>query len=330
VTRYDRDVRGIAIAIGLGCAACNAILGLDPTHRADDAQESQIDASADAAPPDAIAADANPDDVDGDGVINEKDDCPQVFNPDQADEDGDLVGDACDNCPELPNSDQRDVIEVQNGQAADGIGDVCDPNQTIGGDERVLFEPFNDPAKLGAWKFPIGTWSESGGALHQTDTGADSALAYFDRAVSTTAIDVQARIEAVGNLAGGSIAAGAWMATAAPTGPVIDGYFPDGYRCALTAATPSSFAQAELDAYAQGGVKESNGLASNHILVVGDGLSFGGIVTSASPPPVRCGPSVPGEAFGLSLPDQIYAGGVVGLHTQHLGVAFTSVTIYSR
>lgn len=108
---------GIATAIGLGCAACNAVLGLDPTHRAHDASQ-EIDASADAGPPDAIPADANPFDQDGDGDVDVKDDCPTIYDPDQADEDGDLIGDVCDNCPELPNHDQRDVIEVQSIAAA--------------------------------------------------------------------------------------------------------------------------------------------------------------------------------------------------------------------
>lgn len=40
-----------------------------------------------------------PDDLDGDGVANDKDSCPTTANPDQADFDGDGIGDACDLCP---------------------------------------------------------------------------------------------------------------------------------------------------------------------------------------------------------------------------------------
>ena len=40
-----------------------------------------------------------PDDVDGDGVKNAKDNCPLVANADQADFDADTVGDLCDLCP---------------------------------------------------------------------------------------------------------------------------------------------------------------------------------------------------------------------------------------
>ncbi len=36
------------------------------------------------------------DDADGDGIPDAADNCPGVFNPDQADGDGDGIGDACD------------------------------------------------------------------------------------------------------------------------------------------------------------------------------------------------------------------------------------------
>ena len=42
------------------------------------------------------------DDCDNDGVKNEVDNCPGVYNPDQKDTDGDGIGDACDkNCPDV-------------------------------------------------------------------------------------------------------------------------------------------------------------------------------------------------------------------------------------
>ena len=46
-----------------------------------------------------------PSDRDGDGVADECDNCPDTFNPDQADSDGDGIGDACDTCPNDPNPD---------------------------------------------------------------------------------------------------------------------------------------------------------------------------------------------------------------------------------
>jgi hypothetical protein len=61
----------------------------------------------------------NTDDFDGDGVIASQDNCPAVFNADQADGDGDGVGNVCDNCPSTANPAQTD----SNGN---GIGDVCE------------------------------------------------------------------------------------------------------------------------------------------------------------------------------------------------------------
>ncbi len=58
-------------------------------------------------------------DKDGDGIIDSLDNCPAIYNPDQADVDHDGVGDLCDNCLTQPNPDQADIDH-------DGIGDQCD------------------------------------------------------------------------------------------------------------------------------------------------------------------------------------------------------------
>jgi len=60
------------------------------------------------------------DDLDGDGVLNDADNCSTTYNPGQEDRDGDGVGDVCDNCLTRSNPNQSDTD-------GDGIGDACDP-----------------------------------------------------------------------------------------------------------------------------------------------------------------------------------------------------------
>ena len=58
-------------------------------------------------------------DLDGDGVDDDVDNCKSTANPDQSDLDQDGIGDVCDNCAEIFNPDQID-------SNLNGIGDVCD------------------------------------------------------------------------------------------------------------------------------------------------------------------------------------------------------------
>jgi Tol biopolymer transport system component len=57
-------------------------------------------------------------DTDGDGEPNDTDNCPDTGNADQLDGDGDGKGDLCDNCPDISNPDQTD-------SDFNGIGDEC-------------------------------------------------------------------------------------------------------------------------------------------------------------------------------------------------------------
>jgi hypothetical protein len=58
-------------------------------------------------------------DSDSDGIGDACDDCPHIYNLDQADHDHDTVGDACDNCADFANPLQEDGDQ-------DGVGDLCD------------------------------------------------------------------------------------------------------------------------------------------------------------------------------------------------------------
>ncbi len=87
-------------------------------------------------------------DYDGDGTLNEDDNCIFTYNEDQTDTDGDGDGDECDidddddgvldvddNCQFTPNPDQAD-------NDGDGEGDACDPDDDNDG---VLDEDDNCP-----------------------------------------------------------------------------------------------------------------------------------------------------------------------------------------
>jgi hypothetical protein len=100
----------------------------------------------------ASGPDANPDDLDGDGVLNASDNCPERYNVDQHDEDSDGVGDVCDNCPTIANTNQADTTERAIPlQLPDGVGDACDLRPGLAGDLVFAFYPFVDPAHDATW-----------------------------------------------------------------------------------------------------------------------------------------------------------------------------------
>ncbi len=95
-----------------------------------------------------LVVSAVPTDVDGDGVVDAKDNCPKIKNANQADKDGDGLGDACDgdddndtvfdeddNCPQVANQNQKDTDK-------DGAGDACDSDDD---DDGVLDSKDNCP-----------------------------------------------------------------------------------------------------------------------------------------------------------------------------------------
>ncbi len=87
-----------------------------------------LDAAVDATAIDAFV------DRDGDGVADAKDNCPDLPNPDQADEDKDGLGDVCDPCPiDADNTDPD----------GDGVAGLCDPNPSTPGDKIIAFESFH-------------------------------------------------------------------------------------------------------------------------------------------------------------------------------------------
>src|SRR5438067_1003993 len=84
---------------------------------------------------DAASDAASPNDLDGDGVANDVDNCPTIANADQRDFDADGIGDVCDHCPHLASATDPDAD-------GDGVGDACDPRPGIAGDHIALFDGF--------------------------------------------------------------------------------------------------------------------------------------------------------------------------------------------
>jgi hypothetical protein len=123
-----------ALVLVVGMTACGRI---------------HFDAEQDAAlVPDAVG------DEDHDGVPDNVDNCPTVYNPDQANEDGDRFGDVCDPCPPYPDADP--VVDTDH----DGVSDACDPNPTVPGDKIAVFEGFVEPPPTAQL---FGTWTFSDG-----------------------------------------------------------------------------------------------------------------------------------------------------------------------
>jgi large repetitive protein len=100
----DMDGDGIADAMDNCPRVFNPVRPVDEGRQADFDMDMQGDAC-DPCPMNAgtTCSAPNPGDRDGDGVPNERDNCPDRPNMDQADMDMDMVGDVCDPCPTVPN-----------------------------------------------------------------------------------------------------------------------------------------------------------------------------------------------------------------------------------
>lgn len=126
------------LALAMALAACNPLYGLDPTQLEDiDAQVIIIDR-----------------DLDDDGVVDDIDNCVDMFNELQENVDGDALGDVCDPCPTGSNHDEdgdgrldgcdncpQVANDDQANTDADDLGDACDPNPEDH-DVRERFEAF--------------------------------------------------------------------------------------------------------------------------------------------------------------------------------------------
>ena len=141
-----------------------------------------------------------PIDSDGDGVPDDRDNCPSTPNPGQEDEDGDGVGDVCDSCPATPNGSgdrfgQDDCLSLREGepgtpllvpvpragQIIEVLGTLEAPRQGDRTLDRFILEP--DPSAdwleslwvRGAQRpgSPLEPWLEVRGAAYATPREAD-------------------------------------------------------------------------------------------------------------------------------------------------------------
>jgi large repetitive protein len=71
-------------------------------------------------PPPAGEQTTTPPDADKDGIVDNVDNCPATYNPDQADTDADGKGDVCDPCPLQAGACAATVYQVNKGQFAGG------------------------------------------------------------------------------------------------------------------------------------------------------------------------------------------------------------------
>jgi hypothetical protein len=78
-------------------------------------------------------------DLDSDGVVDDHDNCPYTYNPDQSDIDGDGAGDVCDSCPSMPGQVCYDVLwQASSHQLPDSSCPVWKRFATNGGETATF------------------------------------------------------------------------------------------------------------------------------------------------------------------------------------------------
>lgn len=118
------------------------------------------------------------DDDDGDGVLNDDDNCPNEYNPDQENRDEDGFGDACDLCPDVWSEEnvECDMIPENDCDTAYMFGDVAlnsldypGNNWGWGLEFDATDETYRVPEEEGVYEIPF--WAGAG----QNDTNKEDA-----------------------------------------------------------------------------------------------------------------------------------------------------------
>lgn len=176
-------------------------------------------------PPDA----SGPNDLDGDGIANMADNCPNAANANQGNEDGDPLGDACDPCP-------IDAASPPSDPDSDGVSDSCDPRPSMGGDTIALFEGFHAGVPA--------SWQVVGNAMQMGDDAVmvgvgNNRGALVPPIVAPTNGVITAKAT-IANILGNTDAA---LAVVLPYDPARD----DGIFCELYAPNSGSSSGRRLD-----------------------------------------------------------------------------------
>lgn len=138
-------------------------------------------------------------DVDGDRVVDDRDNCPVIANAEQTDSDGDGFGDPCDLCPDLATARNHDedgdlrgdecdrcpqIPDLQADSNGDGLGDACvlDDRFTF---HRIAFDPL---VTLDGWVTGATPWRAQGDSITpvRTPTSLDDVLTTRDLPVPTS------------------------------------------------------------------------------------------------------------------------------------------------
>lgn len=204
--------------------------------------------------PDAPGLDAAGD-RDGDGVLDDRDNCPLVANADQHDEDGDRQGDACDGCPHVSTTMPTDMD-------GDGVGDACDPDGTTA-HTVVRFEAWAGmPSGVPGWTAQVGQWGVAGDVVTVQQA---SPAAWMTRPLTpalTTAWSVETRVIA------DTVATSAFIGVLVPADLANNGV--DG--CAVVRTNVGGTPVTSVGRVSQG----SNGLiAAGSTAIVSPGLVAG-------------------------------------------------------
>jgi hypothetical protein len=186
----------------------------------------------------------DPDDVDGDGIPNAQDACPDVADPTQHDEDGDGFGDACDVCPTVSDPEQLDRGELDGIAFDDGVGDACDPRPSTGGDRISALYTFAADSPS--------AWTGAGWSIAGDRARASGAARWLGtRAASGDAVTARLALESV-----------AWAAAGGAVSVALDGDGVGSARACALVADRNGDGSDELEARELGGAVAVRELAA--------------------------------------------------------------------